>query len=64
MPWFDAHFFGVLKAADMEMWLLSDATTFSDENAAVNVVDSIRSGRNCGIPHLVFISDARRSTVV
>jgi hypothetical protein len=50
---------GILKSADTEMWLLSDAA--SDANAAVNLVGSIRLGRNCGIPHLVFISDACRS---
>ena len=50
---------GILKAADTEMWLLSDAA--NDPNAAVNLVGSVRLARKSGIPHLVFISDACRS---
>jgi hypothetical protein len=50
---------GILKSADTEMWLLSAAAT--DANAAVNLVGSVRGARKCGIPHVVFISDACRS---
>ncbi|MFN9977088.1 MAG: hypothetical protein ACK58T_45025, partial [Phycisphaerae bacterium] len=42
-----------------EYWLLSDA--ISDSNAAVNVKASEERARHCGIPHIVFISDACRS---
>jgi hypothetical protein len=42
-----------------EYWLLSDA--INDSNAAVNVKASEERARHCGIPHIVFISDACRS---
>jgi len=42
-----------------EFWLLSDAP--GDPNAAVNVEGSIRLARDCGIGHVVFISDACRT---
>ena len=42
-----------------EYWLLSGAP--ADSSAAVNVDGSVYRARNCGIPHVVFISDACRS---
>lgn len=42
-----------------EFWLLSDAPR--DAAAAVNVSASEFSARYCGIPHVVFISDACRT---
>ena len=50
---------GLLKAADTELWLLSDAA--NDTGEAINLVGSIRQARFSGIPHVVFISDACRS---
>jgi hypothetical protein len=51
---------GILRGPDYELWLLSDAP--DDPNEAVTVPLSIFHARNCGIPHVVFISDACRST--
>lgn len=42
-----------------EYWLLSDA--INDANAAVNLKASEERARHCGVPHVVFISDACRS---
>lgn len=42
-----------------EYWLLSEAPV--DASAAVNVDGSIVLARYCGIPHVVFISDACRT---
>ena len=42
-----------------EYWLLSDAS--DDPNAAVNLKASEERARHCGVPHVVFISDACRS---
>jgi hypothetical protein len=50
---------GVLKSASDELWLLSEAP--QDINEAVNVQPSKLLSRRCGIPHVVFISDACRS---
>ncbi|MBZ5578863.1 MAG: caspase family protein [Acidobacteriia bacterium] len=50
---------GILKSWDTEIWLLTDAA--NDPNEAVNLVGSVSLGRNSGIPHIVFISDAWRS---
>ncbi len=50
---------GILKGPGDEQWLLSGAP--DDPNEAVNVQPSRFLSRNCGIPHVVFISDACRS---
>ncbi|SFU00388.1 caspase family protein [Paraburkholderia aspalathi] len=42
-----------------EYWLLSDAP--EDGNAAVNVQASVDRAWNCGIPHIVLLSDACRT---
>lgn len=42
-----------------EYWLLTDAP--EDASAAVNVEGSMVLARRCGIPHVVFISDACRT---
>lgn len=42
-----------------EYWLLSDAP--EDTQAAVNVASSVQLAKRCGIPHVVFISDACRT---
>ena len=42
-----------------ECWLLSDAPR--DTQAAVNVAGSATLARYCGIPHVVFVSDACRT---
>lgn len=42
-----------------EYWLLSDAPTYTSE--AVNVEGSAYLARACGIPHVVFFSDACRT---
>lgn len=42
-----------------EYWLLSEAP--EDPSAAVNVDGSVVLARRCGIPHVVFISDACRT---
>lgn len=55
--YFSGH--GILKAPEYEIWLLSHAPRDADE--AVNVSGSIGLGRNCGISHLVIVSDACRS---
>jgi hypothetical protein len=55
--YFSGH--GILRGPDYEIWLLSAAP--QDANEAVNVSGSILLARNCGISHLVIISDACRS---
>ncbi|HXH37718.1 MAG TPA: caspase family protein [Thermoanaerobaculia bacterium] len=57
--YFSGH--GILKAALAEYWLLSRAP--ENPNEAVNLSRSIEDARNSGIPHVVFVSDACRSTV-
>lgn len=42
-----------------EMWLLTDA--LGDSNEAINLVECYELGRSCGIPNLIFVSDACRS---
>jgi hypothetical protein len=42
-----------------EYWLLSDAP--NDTQAAVNVSGSVELARFCGIPHVIFFSDACRT---
>lgn len=42
-----------------EYWLLSGAP--DDTQAAVNVASSVQLAKRCGIPHVVFISDACRT---
>lgn len=56
--YFSGH--GILKTAVDELWLLSEAP--GDSDAAVNVQPSRYLSRRCGIPNVVFISDACRST--
>ncbi|MEZ5706367.1 MAG: caspase family protein [Burkholderiaceae bacterium] len=55
--YFSGH--GLLLAPDSEAWLLSQAPV--NPNEAVNVTQCIRLARVCGIPHVVFVSDACRS---
>jgi hypothetical protein len=57
--YFSGH--GILNAPGVEFWLLSRAP--ENANEAVNLYRSIEDARNCGIPHVVFISDACRSSV-
>ncbi|MFI2810372.1 caspase domain-containing protein [Microbulbifer sp. JSM ZJ756] len=54
--YFSGH--GINNARN-EYWLLSDATTDPDD--AVNVTYSEEFARHCGIPHIVFVSDACRT---
>ncbi|WP_033263576.1 caspase family protein [Amycolatopsis vancoresmycina] len=42
-----------------EYWLLSDAPAYTNE--AVNVAGSVELARWCGVPHVVFVSDACRT---
>lgn len=56
--YFSGH--GLLKAPGAEVWLLTGAP--SNPNEAVNVFGSMASARCCGIEHVVFISDACRSS--
>lgn len=55
--YFSGH--GVLLSPYVETWLLSGA--IANPNEAINLVGSIQAARTCGIPHVVFISDACRS---
>jgi hypothetical protein len=55
--YFSGH--GFLKAPEAEYWLLSAAP--EDPGEAVNLGLSIVYSRSCGIPHVVFVSDACRS---
>lgn len=50
---------GILKSANDEQWLLSDAP--DNPNEAINVNACKFLARNTGIEHVVFISDACRS---
>lgn len=50
---------GFLLTQGTEYWLLSRAP--ENPNEAINVVRSVEDARNCGIPHVVFISDACRT---
>lgn len=52
---------GILSAPGVEYWLLSRAP--ENPNEAVNLFRSIEDARSCGIPHVVFVSDACRSSV-
>lgn len=56
--YFSGH--GILVAPGTEYWLLSGAPT--NAGAAVNVTDSVVGARNSGVPHIVLISDACRSS--
>ena len=56
--YFSGH--GILSAPGTEFWLLSRAP--ENPNEAVNVFRSIEDARNSGIPHVVFVSDACRSS--
>ena len=57
--YFSGH--GILTAPGAEYWLLSDSP--ENPNEAVNLLRSMEEARNSGIPHVVFISDACRSSV-
>jgi hypothetical protein len=54
---FSGH--GFLLTADTELWLLSRSP--DPETEAVNVQLSATFARDCGIPHIIFVSDACRS---
>lgn len=53
---------GFLLTQGTEYWLLSDAP--ENPNEAINLVRSVEDARNCGIPHVVFISDACRTPAI
>lgn len=55
--YFSGH--GFLKSPVDEYWLLSGAP--EDPNEAISLQSSKMLARMCGIPHIVFISDACRS---
>ncbi len=57
--YFSGH--GILTAPGTEYWLLSRAP--QNPNEAINVSRSVQDARNSGIPHVIFISDACRSSV-
>jgi hypothetical protein len=57
--YFSGH--GILTAPGAEYWLLSDSP--DNPNEAVNLLRSSEEARNSDIPHVVFISDACRSSV-
>jgi hypothetical protein len=57
--YFSGH--GILSAPGAEFWLLSDAP--ENPNEAINLARSVEDARDCGVPHVVFISDACRSSV-
>lgn len=57
--YFSGH--GILTAPGAEYWLLSRAP--ENPNEAVNLFRSVEDARRSGIPHVVFISDACRSSV-
>jgi hypothetical protein len=52
---------GILLAPGTEYWLLSGAP--QNPNEAVNLLRSAEDARNASIPHVIFFSDACRSTV-
>ena len=43
-----------------EHWLLSDAPT--NPNEAISVDENVELARDCGVPNVIFVSDACRST--
>jgi hypothetical protein len=51
---------GFMSNTNSEWWVLSDALT--NPNNAVGFVESVGAAKMCGIPNIVFISDACRST--
>ncbi|HEV7333168.1 MAG TPA: caspase family protein [Flavisolibacter sp.] len=53
---FSGH--GVLKGPNQEVWILSEA--INNPNESINLTGSIDNARTCGIPYIVFISDACR----
>ncbi|MCU0440444.1 MAG: caspase family protein [Raineya sp.] len=53
---FSGH--GILKSPSQEIWLLSDAKI--NPNESINLTTSIDYANTCGIPYIVFISDACR----
>ena len=55
--YFSGH--GFLKTSASEFWVLSNGMT--NANEAVDLSASIELARDCGIPHVIFISDACRS---
>lgn len=55
--YFTGH--GMLNGTN-ELWLLNDVD--QDPSAAVNLAKNIELARYCGIPNVMFISDACRST--
>ena len=55
--YFSGH--GILLAPGAEFWLLSRGP--ANPNEAINLLRSVEDARNCGIPHVVFVSDACRS---
>jgi pentatricopeptide repeat protein len=57
--YFSGH--GILLNPGSEYWLLSGAP--ANPNEAVNLLRSVEDARNSGIPHVVFVSDACRSSV-
>jgi hypothetical protein len=56
--YFSGH--GFITGPDAEFWLLSRAP--ENGNEAINLRRSIADAENCGIPHIVFVSDACRSS--
>ena len=57
--YFSGH--GILTAPGTEFWLLSRGP--QNPNEAVNLARSITDARNSGLPHVIFVSDACRSSV-
>ncbi len=57
--YFSGH--GILQAPGTEFWLLAGAP--DNPNEAVNLSRSVENARESGIPHVIFISDACRSSV-
>lgn len=55
--YFSGH--GIWKDTLAEHWLLSEAAR--NPNEAVNIISSAFAAEYCGIPHVVFISDACRT---
>jgi hypothetical protein len=55
--YFSGH--GYLKDGS-EHWLLSDAP--SNPNEAIGLEENIQLARDCGVPNVIFVSDACRST--
>ena len=57
--YFSGH--GILSAPGTEYWLLSGAP--ENPNEAINLLRSVQDARNSLIPHVIFVSDACRSSV-